>query len=177
VTIDGDVVNAASPIIFEREQGERMAETIKLDKREFQVVDHALTASQDFYILAHIQSSGAIEVMYDTDGKKRSDRGRSRLVANRLDLSGETFAILAGCLTEVGKKWTRAEAERNAEIFAEITDKEEKRVMRSILTTLVNAFFEQEGKSQRTSPRSSSQSETGLRTGNEAESTSEITRQ
>jgi hypothetical protein len=64
--------------------------------------------------------------------------------------------IVAGILTEVGKKWRRDEAERNAEIFADITDTGEKVTMRTQIVNFVIAFFLLGEESSTTSPKSSS---------------------
>ena len=45
-------------------------------------------------------------------------------------------------LTEVGKKWTRAEADRNAAAFAEITEESEKQAMQNTIAWFVLALLE-----------------------------------
>ena len=55
--------------------------------------------------------------------------------------SGRKSYILAGCLTEDGKVWSRADADANAARFAEITDAREKTAMQSYLVDFVRRFF------------------------------------
>jgi hypothetical protein len=50
-------------------------------------------------------------------------------------------------LTEVGKKWTRAEADRNAAAFAEITDEDEKITIHAAILRFVLSFSEGRKKS------------------------------
>src|SRR5712664_4231995 len=118
-----------------------MPETITLDGRKFRSISQSLTANQDDYILAHLRLAGAIEVMSDLDGVKRTQEQRAEDLLTRILLSGRTHQILAGCLTEDGKVWSRAEADANAERFAEITDVEEKTAMRSSIVKFVIGFF------------------------------------
>jgi hypothetical protein len=63
--------------------------------------------------------------------------------------------ILAGCLTEVGKKWNLAEAERNAAVFSEITSEAEKIAMQQGVVHFVMGFFHLGELSSASSPNSS----------------------
>ncbi len=135
-----------------------MPETFKLAGREFHPVDQALSAKQDDFILAHLRIAGAMEVLSDADGKKRPDKKRAELLLTQIMLSGETHNILAGCLTEVGTKWSRAEADRNAAAFSEITSQDEKNLMRAMIIRLVIRFLGLGETSRRTSEKSSSPS-------------------
>lgn len=137
-----------------------MQDTIKLDGREFVSIDHALTASQDDYILAHLRIAGVMDILSDADGKSRTGKKRAEELLTQILLAGETQPILAGCLTEVGKKWNREEAERNTEKFRNISDKSEKAVMRTLIIRLVICFFGLGGTSRATSGKSSSPSGT-----------------
>jgi hypothetical protein len=135
--------------------------TTKLDGRDFKGIDHALTAAQDDYLLAHLRLAGAIEVLAEIGSEsKRTIEEKSEDLLTRILLSGRTPFILAGALTEVGKKWIREEANRNAAIFAEITDPKEKLVMRQSIIGFVLGFFTSGGPSKTTSPESSSPNET-----------------
>jgi hypothetical protein len=133
---------------------------ITLDGREFRGIDHALTAAQDDYLMAHLRLAGAIEVLAEIGSEsKRTMQEKSEDLLTRILLSGRTPFILAGALTEIGKKWTREEANKNASIFAEITDQNEKLVMRSSIIGFVLGFFTSGGPSRTTSPESSSPNE------------------
>jgi hypothetical protein len=132
-----------------------MHETIKLDGREFQGPTQAITANQNNFLMAHLRSSGALEILTDADGKKRKDRQRADLLLTEILLRGQAGNVLAGCLAEVGKKWNREEAIRNAEAFGEITDAAEQREMHRVLVHFVIAFFELGATSRRTSGKSS----------------------
>jgi hypothetical protein len=129
--------------------------SFKLDGREFRGVSQSLTAAQDDYLLAHLRRCGAVEALTDIDGVQRSQENRAELLLTQIMLSGETFRVLAGCLTEVGKKWSREEAERNAAAFMEITDREEKLRIRAALVNFVIGFFVSGAKSSETSQKSS----------------------
>jgi len=134
--------------------------TTKLDGREFRGIDHALTAAQDDYLMAHLRLAGAIEVLAEIGSEsKRTIEEKSEDLLTRILLSGRTPFILAGALTEVGKKWTREEANRNAAVFAEITDPKEKLVIRQSIIGFVLGFFTSGGPSRTTSPQSSSPNE------------------
>lgn len=142
-----------------------MEESIKLDDREFQGTSQSITAAQDDYILAHLRLAGVLEVFADVDGaagktKGRSDEDRARDLLTRILLSGRAPFILAGCLTETGKKWSRAEADSNAARFADITDEDEKKAMRASIVSYIIGFFGFGEKSPATSRKSSSRKET-----------------
>jgi hypothetical protein len=150
-----------------------MLETITLDGRKFRSITEALTASQDDYILAHIRAAGAVEVLGDLDGVKRSPEKRAEELLTGILLTGQTHHILAGCLTEEGHEWNRKDADANAARFAAITDVDEKTVMRKEIVGFVFGFFALGGPSSKTSQKSSSRSAKVPLTKNEAPSTSE----
>lgn len=151
-------------------------ETIKLDGREFRGITQALSASQDDYILVLLQRSGATELLSkipkNADLEERAKRA-GQLTTAVLE-SGLQHRLLAGFLTETGKKWTREEADRNAARFAEITDGEEKLAMHRRLIGFIVSFFPSGEPSSMTSPNSSSQSETAPGTTSEEVRTSEV---
>jgi hypothetical protein len=132
-----------------------MQESFTLDGREFRAVEQSLTAAQDDYILGQLRLSGALEVLSGADGKERTKEAQAQELLTRVLVSGRAQHILAGCLTEEGKRWTRAEADRNASIFAEITDPDEKKAMRDAIVRLVIGFFSFGSRSSETSPSSS----------------------
>jgi len=133
-----------------------MGETIKLDGREFVGITQSLTSNQDDYVTGHLRRSGANDVLTGGDGKKRTDEERANELLTYILLSGHKHQILAGCLTEVGKKWTREEADRNAQIFGDITSFEEKTLMRTATVRFVVGFFQSGEPSSTSSPKSSS---------------------
>jgi hypothetical protein len=149
-----------------------MEDGIQLDGRKFHGITQGLSAAQSDFIQGYLISSGMEEVLYDADLKKRTNEERTREGLTRLYKSGMKQLLLAGCLTEVGKKWTRAEALRNAERFDEITDQEEKNRLQSLIVTMVIAFFGRGAKSPTTSQKSSSPSEMVPPTENEVRSSS-----
>ena len=133
-------------------------EDISLDGRKFHGISQALTANQDDYILAHLRLAGAIEVLSDLDGQKRTKEQRAEDLLTAILLAGRTHHILAGCVTEEGKTWNRPEADRNAVRFAAITDADEKTTMRAVIVRFVIGFFSLGEPSSKTSQKSSSRS-------------------
>lgn len=141
---------------------------MKLDGREFDSVSQNITAAQNDYIIAYLRLAGALELFYSLNPKSSEidvAHIREELITKIL-LSGLKSRILAGCLTETGKNWTRLEADRNAGIFDEITDVVEQTTMTSGLVGVVIGFFPYAGKSSATSPKSSDPSEEGQPTKN-----------
>ena len=149
-----------------------MQDTITLDGRKFRGVSHSLTANQDDYLLAHVRLAGALEVLGGLDGKEQTPERRAEELLTRILLSGRKHHILAGCLTEAGKVWSREEADSNAARFAEITDFEEKRAMQSQIVQFVLGFFSSGALSSKTSPKSSNRSAKVPRTKSEAPASS-----
>lgn len=147
--------------------------TIKLDGRQFSGITQSLTANQDDYILAHLRLAGAIEVLSDLDGMRRTAEKRAEDLLTHILLSGRAQFILAGCLTEEGKVWSRAEADANAARFSQITDEEEKIAMRSSIVKFVIGFFQLGATSSETSQKSSNPTEPGPATENAARAASE----
>lgn len=133
-----------------------MNETITLDGRRFIGTTQQLTANQDDYILAHLRLAGAIEVLGDLDGKTRQREKRAEELLTQIMLTGRTYHILAGCLAEAGKPWSRPEADANAARFAAITDTDEKNLMRASIVRFVIGFFSLGEPSSETSRKSSS---------------------
>jgi hypothetical protein len=153
-----------------------MLETITLDGRKFHSITETLTASQDDYILAHIRASGAVEILGELDGVKRSPEKRAEELLTKILLAGRKHHILAGCLTEEGKVWSRKDADDNAARFAAITDIVEKTAMQKEIVGFVIGFFSFGAPSSETSQKSSSRSAKVPLTKNVAPSTSETSR-
>jgi hypothetical protein len=135
-----------------------MADTVLLDGREFSNVSQQITAAQNDYIYVQLNDCGASRLLKQVADGKRSDALAHELLLTILR-SGMASQLLAGLLTEKGKKWTRIEADRNAAIFAEITDNEEKVRMRTGIVEFVFGFFLSGEVSSTTSPKSSNPNE------------------
>jgi len=125
---------------------------IRLGGRQFAGISQDISAAQDEYLMGHMRRAGCVEALMDP---ALPEEKRAEEVLTRILLSGETFHILAGYLTEPSKKWTRAEAERNATAFAALTDRESKMAMNGIVVGFVLGFFGSGAKSQPTSQKSS----------------------
>jgi hypothetical protein len=150
-----------------------MLETITLDGRKFNGVSQTVTANQNDYIDAHLRLAGAVEVLGDLDGAKRTQEKRAEDLLTHILLSGRKPYILAGCLTEEGKVWSRAEADANAARFGQITDPAEIKAMTSNIVSFVLAFFISGGPFSETSRKSSNQNGKAPRTKSAAPATSE----
>jgi hypothetical protein len=146
-------------------------EVIQLDGREFVGVTQGLTMAQNDFVLVLLDEIGSekprdpeekIETASDIVAKiARGDKsdGIAQRLLRKILKSGRASELLAGLLTEKGKKWTRREALRNAEIFAEIRDNGEQVVMRSAMVSFVFGFFRSGEASSTTSPKSSNPNE------------------
>jgi hypothetical protein len=148
---------------------------MKLDGREFESVSQRITAAQNDYLTGHLRLSGVTELFLqlgDNPSEEKLQPIREQFIT-RILLSGRKSAIIAGYLTEVGKKWTRLEADRNAERFDAITDTDEQALMTSSLAGVVAGFFQYAGKSLASSPRSSNPSDAVPSTESAAPATSE----
>jgi hypothetical protein len=141
-------------------------EVIQLDGRDFLSVDQGLTMAQSDFVLVlldeigveHPGADGKIETAADLIAKRaRGDKSTdlAQRLLHKILKSGRTSELLAGLLTEQGKKWTRREAIRNGEIFAEITDKNAQVTMRSVIVSFVIGFFQSGEALSTTSPKSS----------------------
>lgn len=150
-----------------------MLESITLDGRKFHGISQDITATQDDYILAHLRLAGALEVLSDLDGIKRTEQKRAEDLLTQILLSGRTHHILAGILTEEGKVWSRADADANATRFAEIRNVDEKLAIRKSIVEFVIGFFSLGEPSSKNSQKSSNQSGEVPPTKSAAPSTSE----
>jgi hypothetical protein len=136
----------------------------KLDGREFEEPSQAITAAQNDYVVGNLRLAGAIDTLYEVKPKS-SEVELAELretMLTKIMVSGLKAKIVAGNLTEVGKKWSRAEADRNAERFDAIADVDEQTVMTAALVRLVIRFFQSAGILSRSSPRSSNPSDAVL---------------
>ena len=142
-------------------------EVIRLDGRDFVSVDQGLTMAQNDFVLVLLEEIGsespesketAADIVAKIARKDKSPDLGQRLLRTILK-SGRASEVLAGLLTEKGKRWTRREALRNAEIFAEIRDNVAQVAMRGALVAFVIGFFQSGPASSTTSPKSSSPNE------------------
>jgi hypothetical protein len=105
----------------------KMLDTITLDGRTFSGLSQSISARQNDYVLGHLRETGAIGVPTEFDGKgARTREQKAQDLLTHILKSGCKNFILAGVLTEIGKKWSSEEANRNAALFAGITDGAEK---------------------------------------------------
>lgn len=136
-----------------------MFETITLDGRKWANLAQArFPASQDDYILGHLRLAGALEILNDADGIERTEEKRAEELLTQLLLSGRAHYVLAGCLTEEGKTWSRREADANAGRFAGIIDASDKTEMLKLIVAFVVALFTVRMASSENSTKPSSQS-------------------
>jgi hypothetical protein len=134
---------------------------MKLDGRDFSEVDHSITAAQNDYIVGHLRAAGALEALAGLDPNQRDATTIDKPAADfvtRIYLTGRKSFILAGLLTQVGKTWTRAEADRNAARFDQVVDLEEIGLMGKLIAEIVIVFFLSAGRSLRSFPKSSNPS-------------------
>jgi len=130
--------------------------TVNIDGREFEGTTQQITAAQNDYIIGQLRAAGALEVLAQMDPQNSEEAiGKARVeLVTRIFLSGRKSRILAGVLTEVGKRWTRVEADRNAERFDDVTDPQDLERMTAAVVRVVIDFFASVGKSSASSPRS-----------------------
>jgi hypothetical protein len=141
---------------------------MKLDGREFSEAGHSVTAAQYDYIVGQLHAAGAREALAGLDPTQRDATTTIEKPAadfvTRIYLTGRKSFILAGLLTEVGKHWTRVDADRNAAKFDQITDVEEIATMGKSIAGIAIVFFQSAGRSLRSSPKSSNPSDEDLDT-------------
>jgi hypothetical protein len=111
------------------------------DGENFTGAVHAIGAAQEDYILMHLRLCGATKVL---DGQQRPDQSHERAWAfsDCILRGGRKFYILAGCLTEVGKRWNQVAADRNERIFGDITDDFEKATMTVKVSECLTALLD-----------------------------------
>lgn len=132
-------------------------DSIRLAGKEFTLLDQQMTAAQQDYLSARFNRAGVTDLFVMPGQKPTEDelvKLRSEFVARILE-SGQKSFLLAGMLTEVGKKWSRVDADKNAALFDAITDRAEKEIMSESFVVWSMAFFLSAAKSSMTSPSSS----------------------
>ena len=120
--------------------------------RKFNGVTQELSAAQDDWIIGHLRQAGALELLLSAE---KNPTMTAEALLTQIMVSGRAPHILAGCLTEAGKKWTHEEAVRNADIFAAVTDNDDKQQMRTTIVGFVVGFFQYAKAFASISPKSS----------------------
>jgi hypothetical protein len=113
---------------------------ITIAGRQFHGVSQELSAAQDDYLIGQLRKAGALELVLSADPQKAEQTAEALLT--QIMISGKSPEVLAGVLTEVGKKWTFEDAQKNAQVFAEVTDIDSKREMRTATVGFVVGFFQ-----------------------------------
>ncbi len=126
-------------------------ESITISGRKFRGVGQELSAAQDDYLIGHIRLAGALDLVL---AATRDPETTAEALLTQIMVSGRSPYILAGCLTEEGKQWTYEEAKQNAELFASITNNDDKLAMRTAMVGFVVGFFQFATAFARTSPKS-----------------------
>jgi hypothetical protein len=149
---------------------------MKLDGREFSGIDQKIPAAQNDYVIGRLRAAGVHDLLVEAGTTQPNEEQLGairRKFITQILLSGYKSSILAGCLTETGKKWSRAEADRNAARFDEITDPDEMTTMTNMIAGVVISFFQSVGRSSASSQKSSSLSDEAPGTENVDLATSE----
>jgi thymidine phosphorylase len=128
-------------------------DTIKIDGRQFHGVTQELSAAQDDFLIGQLRLAGALELLLAA--QKNPEEQKAEALLTQILVSGRAPQILAGVLTEEGKKWTHEEATRNADVFANITNGEDKQAMRMSIVGFVVGFFQYATAFAKTSQKSS----------------------
>src|SRR5215831_16977353 len=95
-------------------------QVITIAGRQYHGVSQELSAAQDDYLIGQLRRAGALELVLAADPRNAAETAESLLT--QIMISGRSPEVLAGMLTEVGKKWTFEDAQKNAKLFAEITE-------------------------------------------------------
>lgn len=113
-----------------------MAKVIKLGEGKYFAPAEQTTARQDGWIIGQCGDAGITKFI----GKTMDESTMVDLVV-QLYRSGKREHILAGLLVEQGEKWSPESAERNADYFANLTDREAKAALSEALIPLLGDFF------------------------------------
>jgi hypothetical protein len=126
--------------------------TIVIAGLTFHGVSQELPAAQDHYLVGQLRLAGCIDFLVQNKGTPEE---AAEGLLTQLLASGRASYVLAGCLTEEGKKWSAASAEVNAEMFDQVKDAASKLAMREALLGFVLGFFQYATASVATSRKSS----------------------
>lgn len=113
---------------------------ITIEGRKFHGVNQELSAAQDDYLIGQLRLAGALDLLLAAE--KNPTENTADVLLTQIIVSGRSSHVLAGCLTEAGKKWSFEEATRNANTFAAITNAEDKQAMRTAIVGFVVGFFQ-----------------------------------
>lgn len=114
-----------------------MSRVIPLGGRFFAPAEQT-TVRQDGWTMAQVEDAGLLDLLSDSTV---SDEARARKLIVRAMRSGLYCGIAAGLLVEIDKKWSVAEAEKNAEAFAELTSAEDKAALLDAFSESLTRFF------------------------------------
>ncbi|HEX9255861.1 MAG TPA: hypothetical protein VF938_09955 [Candidatus Angelobacter sp.] len=137
------------------QQPEKAGDTIVIAGLTFHGVSQELPAAQDHYLVGQLRLAGCLDFLINAKGGTAEEAAEGLLT--RLLVSGRASQVLAGCLTEDGKKWSVSSAEANAEMFDQVKAPESKAAMRDALLGFVLGFFQYATASVATSRKSSLQ--------------------
>ena len=112
---------------------------ITIAGRKFHGVTQDLSAAQDDYLIGQLRLAGALDILLAAE---KNPEATAEVLLTQIMVSGRSSYVLAGCLTEDGKRWNFEEAARNADLFSEVTDAEDKRAMSSAMVGFVVGFFQ-----------------------------------
>jgi hypothetical protein len=113
---------------------------VTIGGRQFTGVTQELSAAQDDYLMGQLRLAGALELVLaaEMDPEKTAEA-----LLTQIMISGRAPQVLAGCLTEAGKQqWSFEEATRNARLFADTTNAQDKQAMRTAIVGFVVGFFQ-----------------------------------
>lgn len=131
------------------QQGESATpQTIKISGREFTMTGEQLTAAQENFMQGNLRAAGVTDILADP---KATLETHGEQILTALLLSGRDVWVIAAMLVEPGKRWRYEDACKNADLFADATDRQSKLILQNILFGCVTGFFGQEGKSLLTS--------------------------
>jgi len=113
-----------------------VAKLIKLGEGRFFAPAEQTTARQDGWVIGQCGDAGITKFV----GKPLDEQTMIELVV-QVYRSGKREHILAGLLVEHGERWTPEAAEKNAEFFANLTDREAKAALSEALVPALADFF------------------------------------
>ena len=116
---------------------------ITIGARKFVGSSESLTMDRDSYILGNLRLAGSVELLEDLNAGRPPREELAHDLLTRILLSGQSNKILAGCLCEEGKAWSRKTADENAEYFDRVSDPDQKVALRQALVSVIVGFFRQ----------------------------------
>jgi aspartokinase len=127
---------------------------LKFNGREFEMRGAELTAAQEMFMQGNLRAAGVTDILSHPE---RTIESHGEALLTALLTSGRAEYVIAAMLVEVGKRWRYDDAIATADMLAELTDRQEKQMLHSILFGVVAGFFGQGGSFSETSPNYSAQ--------------------